>query len=214
MALQGACLLHAAEIRNAPFCVNPYWIRRVQREPVTSISASRRDAMSNVEAPARFGCTRACGRAPSTIDDVGRGRHTTVARNRAGGSATVARLYPFPILTGPQTAAMRTEARQAYAEGKFEQSYSEVNGVRVAKPGVHSSELDGDEWAACPSSLCYTREVLLTLSGLLSLEFPSLLLRARLRYETRRHSLGSSRSLHVDNVGLPDTRKLDSNCLS
>ena len=92
------------------------------------------------------------------VDDTLRSRATElVAALRSRG------FYSFPILTGPQTAAMRSEAAKLYAAGKFSQSYSEVNGVRVAKPGVHSIELDGDEWAACPSLLCYTREVLLTL---------------------------------------------------
>lgn len=139
------------------------------------------------------------------VDDTLRSRATElVAALRSRG------FYSFPILTGPQTAAMRSEAAKLYAAGKFSQSYSEVNGVRVAKPGVHSIELDGDEWAACPSLLCYTREVLLTLPGLLNSEFPSLLLSERVYGTKLAVTLGGGARypLHVDNVGLPDTRKL------
>ena len=139
------------------------------------------------------------------VDDALRNRATElVAALRSRG------FYSFPILTLPQTAAMRAEAAKLYAEGKFEQSYSEVNGVRVAKPGVHSIELDGDEWAACPSLLCYTREVLLTLPGLLNSEFETLRISERVYGTKLAVTLGGGARypLHVDNVGLPDTRKL------
>ena len=116
------------------------------------------------------------------------------------------------LVAKPHVVSLREEAAALFAAGKFSQSFSEVNGVRVPKPGVHSIELDGDEWAACPHLLTYTREVLLTLPGLMnsSDEDEDLCISERM-YGTKlavATGEGASYPLHVDNVGLPDTRKL------
>jgi len=101
-----------------------------------------------------------------------------------------------------------------YAAGAFAQSYSEVadnDGVlqRVDKPGVYSLELNGDEAQTASFLLHYTAGILHTMPQLLNHHLNTGL--SGSNYGTKLALTRGNHSKypkHVDNVGLPDLRKI------
>lgn len=116
---------------------------------------------------------------------------------------------------------MREESEQLWKSGRFEDSYSEIidaesgKVVRHYKEGVQSMELAGDELEDAPLLLHYTAAVVRTLPAIINHYFGSAdaggSLISSASYGTKlaiTKGGGARYPKHVDNVGLPDLRKL------
>jgi hypothetical protein len=120
------------------------------------------------------------------------------------------------LLGGNWAHELRAEAEAMFEAGKFEQSYSMVaddNGIlqRVNKPGVFALELNGHEQVDANHLLHYTAALVRTLPACLNrhLQNEGLALSAK-TYGTKLAVTkgGAKYPKHVDNVGLPDRRKV------
>lgn len=115
----------------------------------------------------------------------------------------------------PRVQAMRDESVALRRAGAFFQSSSEAQQddgttVRFDKPGVFACELDGDEMAQAPALLHYTAAVMHTLPALLNQLDPQLAV-SMAAYGTKlavTEPGSPGYPKHLDNVGLPDQRKL------
>jgi hypothetical protein len=121
------------------------------------------------------------------------------------------------FLKGEWAPAMRTEAETMFGAGQFAPSYSMVadgEGIlqRVAKEGVFSRELDGNEQADANLLLHYTAAVVRTLPQCLNHylkdECASALSLKAYGTKLAVTQAGAKYPKHVDNVGLPDKRKV------
>jgi len=121
------------------------------------------------------------------------------------------------FLKGNWAQSLRTEAETMFEGGQFAPSYSMIaddEGVlqRVDKPGVFSRELDGNEQADANLLLHYTAAVVRTLPQCLNhyLKDECLSGLSLKAYGTKLAvtQAGAKYPRHVDNVGLPDRRKV------
>lgn len=106
---------------------------------------------------------------------------------------------------------MRKEAISLREAGRFTQSMSHMNdGRQFPKPGVYACEPNRDDWGIAPHLICYANEMVRTLPRLANEMFPGLQIAENLFASKLAvaEADGAKYPKHVDNGGLPDTRKL------